>query len=78
MSLGSACFLYASEVMVDAGIGACYFTQFGLTTIQVFTILNIVTAVGIANIFYVFAGLNFLSVFILYFGLRETKGLDAN
>jgi hypothetical protein len=78
MSVGSVGFLYTSEVMVDSGIGACYFTLFGITTLGGYVIPSIFDSVGIKNIFFLLAGCNIFSAIVFYFTLKETKGLDID
>ena len=55
-SLGSACFAYASEVMVDSALGIGLMILFGLQAFQSIVDLYFIKAIGIDKTFYIFGG----------------------
>ena len=75
-TMGSAFWVYASEVIVDSALGLCVFLMFGLLALESLLAIYIIQAIGVATTFYIFGGFQVVSVIILFFHMKETKHLD--
>jgi len=75
-TLGSACFAYATEVMVDSALGIALMILFGLQALQSLVDLHVIRAIGIDTTFYIFGGFQIVTVLVLSMKMKETKGLD--
>lgn len=62
--------------MVDSALGICLMLLFGFQAIQTLGDLFIIKDIGIDTTFYVFGGFQIVTVLILFFKMKETKGCD--
>lgn len=51
--------------------------MFGSLALISTTFLGILTAIGVDSTFYGFGGFSVLSIIVLYFNMKETKGLST-
>jgi hypothetical protein len=77
-TLGSACFAYATEVVVDGALGFCLMFLFGFQALQSLLDLFIIKSIGTTTIFYVFGCFQIITVITLLKFMKETKGLDQS
>lgn len=75
-SVGSAIWVYASEVLEDAALGICIFLMFGGITAQSLTFIFILKGFGVDKTFYLFGAFQIISIVILLLKMKETKGLS--
>lgn len=74
---GPIAWLYATETTIDTALGICLFTLWGTTFLVSLLgpILMSSDALGISNVFFLFAALSFCGTIYGYFFIKETKGL---
>jgi len=79
MSNGGMFFMYAAEVVVDAGIGLCLMVLLGLLVLQTLTVELFfdIDAIGIKGVFIGFGGFQLLLLLFIFIFVRETKGLNT-
>ena len=76
-SSGAMFWVYATETIVDASIGFCVFIMMGFLFVQSVVSIGIMNAIGIDVFFYILGGFQVLTCTVLFFFMKETKGLSG-
>jgi hypothetical protein len=75
-SSGAGFWIYQGEVASVKAASVCIFMIMGITLVQSTTAKSLINALGIDGMFYLFAGYQIFTVIVLFFCLKETKGLN--
>ena len=77
-SSGPVAWLYAAETTIDSALGICLFTLWGTVFILSLVcpiLMDPKSAVGINNVFFIFAGLSVFGSLYCYLFIKESRGL---